>query len=186
MADVKREKEQDNIDGANQSQSPDNRVYDILVEKKKPASIDTANEPKQELSMGEKEPVRLANKIELVPTTKPEKEKEEVKKEELTATQSVAASFYHKQVKAIDSILAEGLHEVFLKMDAKKQQEFKAAGEETALKISTLLQQAKVKVDKIIALIKKWLQIIPGVNQFFLEQEAKIKADKIIRLKDKF
>ncbi|HZJ41757.1 MAG TPA: hypothetical protein VFD51_01950 [Patescibacteria group bacterium] len=59
------------------------------------------------------------------------------------------------------------------------------AGEDTTAKINLLLNKTKIKVDKIISLIKKWLKIIPGINHFFLEQEAKIKADKIINIKDK-
>jgi hypothetical protein len=59
------------------------------------------------------------------------------------------------------------------------------AGEETVEKINSLLDKTKIKIGKIINLIKKWLKIIPGINQFFLEQEAKIKTDKIINLKDK-
>lgn len=91
-----------------------------------------------------------------------------------------------ERARAIDSILSDGLHDIFLQLDPVKQQEFKKAGEETVVKINTLMQKAKFKVDKIIDLIRKWLQLIPGVNRFFLEQEAKIKADRIIKLKDKF
>jgi len=42
--------------------------------------------------------------------------------------------------------------------------------------------KSKVKVKKIIKMIKEWLKTIPGINKFFLEQEAKIKADKIVAL----
>lgn len=94
-----------------------------------------------------------------------------------------AQIFYQARIKAIDDILSSGLHEVFLQMSPKKQKEFKTVGEETVVKIVALLDQTKVKVDKIINLIRKWLKIIPGVNKFFLEQEAKIKADRIIKLK---
>jgi len=86
----------------------------------------------------------------------------------------------------IDTILADGLNEVFIKMNAAQQAEFKKTGEETVLKINKLLMETKVKVNKIVELIRKWLKLIPGVNKFFLEQEVKIKADKIIRLKNKF
>lgn len=94
-------------------------------------------------------------------------------------------SFYKRRAQEIDKILADGLHETFLKLSPKKQQEFKLAGEDTTAKINLLLNKTKIKVDKIISLIKKWLKIIPGINHFFLEQEAKIKADKIINIKDK-
>ncbi len=96
----------------------------------------------------------------------------------------VALSYQEQRAQAIDAVLAEGLNEVFLKMDAKRQQEFKKRGEETVKKINTLLDKTKVKASKIIDLIKAWLKLIPGINLFFLEQEAKIKADKIIKIKD--
>jgi len=99
------------------------------------------------------------------------------------AINSQAQVYYQARVKAIDDILSAGLHEIFLQMSPAKQKEFKQAGEETVVKIVGLLDRAKVKVDKIIDLIRKWLKIIPGVNKFFLEQEAKIKADRIIKLK---
>jgi hypothetical protein len=97
---------------------------------------------------------------------------------------SPVKSFQEKRALEIDNILSEGLHDVFLKMGPVRQKEFKAAGELTASKISLLLDKGKVKVAKIIDLIKAWLQLIPGVNKFFLEQEAKIKADKIMSIKD--
>lgn len=98
----------------------------------------------------------------------------------------VILSYQEQRAQAIDAILAEGLNEVFLKMDASRQQEFKKRGEETVKKINSLLDKTKIKASKIIDLIRSWLKLIPGVNRFFLEQEAKIKADKIIRIKDTF
>lgn len=95
-------------------------------------------------------------------------------------------SYQDQRAQAIDMVLAEGLNEVFLKMDAKRQQEFKQRGEETVKKINTLLDKTKVRASKIIDLIRAWLKLIPGINLFFLEQEAKIKADKIIKIKDSF
>lgn len=88
-----------------------------------------------------------------------------------------------KRQKEIEKVLEAGLEGTYLSMPPVEQQEFMIAGEETARKISVLLGQAKIKFKKIIALIKKWLSLIPGVNKFFLEQEAKIKADEIIKLK---
>jgi len=90
-----------------------------------------------------------------------------------------------KQEEEIDAILSDGLDEIFLKMEPKEQKAFKKKGEEAVSKISQLLNSAKVKVNKIIALIREWLSMIKGINKFFLEQEVKIKTDKILRLKDK-
>lgn len=83
----------------------------------------------------------------------------------------------------IEEILSEGLDDVFLGLPLKKQEEFKVEGEKAVAKINTLLNKAKINVEKIISIIKSWLSIIPKVNRFFLEQEAKIKTDKIIKLK---
>lgn len=90
-----------------------------------------------------------------------------------------------KQFDAIDNILSEGLGEVFLKMKPEEQKIFKKKGEETVNKINELLNQAKVKINKIVSLIRQWLSMVSGINKFFLEQEVKIKSDKILRLKDK-
>jgi len=91
-----------------------------------------------------------------------------------------------KRAEAIDAVLEEGLNEIFLKMDASRQKEFKKKGEETVAQINKLLSETKIKVNKIIDLIRQWLKFIPGINKFFLEQEAKIKADKIIKVKNKY
>lgn len=91
-----------------------------------------------------------------------------------------------QRAQAIDKILSEGLNEIFLKMKPDQQAEFKIKGEETVSKINFLLNQTKIKVEKIISLIRNWLKLVPGINHFFVEQEAKIKADRIIALKDKF
>ncbi len=87
--------------------------------------------------------------------------------------------------KKIESILAEGMEEIYLNMTPAKREEFKKAGEEAAREINGLLEKTKVKVKKIINIIKKWLSIIPRVNKFFLEQESKIKADEVMKLKDR-
>lgn len=82
----------------------------------------------------------------------------------------------------VEHVLSEGLAPTYKSLDPAVQEEFKRVGEETAGKISILLQSAKVQAKKIVELIMSWLKIIPGVNAFFLEQEAKIKADKILNL----
>jgi hypothetical protein len=88
-----------------------------------------------------------------------------------------------KRVAQIDKILSEGLEDIYLGMDAKHQREFKLEGEAAAVKISDLMNGVKVKAQKILDVIRRWLGLIPGVNRFFLEQEAKIKTDRILHLK---
>jgi len=112
-------------------------------------------------------------------------DKTSLKEAEVAPIKTRVLSYRERRAQEIDNILASGLHEIFLSLDKKKQVEFKQKGDETVIKINNILDKTKVRVDKIIDLIKKWLKIIPGINQFFLEQEAKIKADKIVNLKDR-
>lgn len=131
----------------------------------------------------EKLPVTPETEIKKSETLPVEKSVQKVA--ETVAPAVVTANSSNKaRAKAIDGILSDGLHEVFLQMDSNRQKEFKRVGEETTAKINILLDKAKVKVDKIIDLIRRWLKLIPRINSFFLEQEVKIKADKIIKLKD--
>ncbi|MDD5749928.1 MAG: hypothetical protein PHO91_04090 [Patescibacteria group bacterium] len=88
-------------------------------------------------------------------------------------------------LKKVEEILAQGMENVFLSMDARTQEVFKIKGEETAKKINTALQKAKIKFSEIVSLISNWLKIIPQVNRYYLEQEAKIKADAIMRFYNK-
>lgn len=97
----------------------------------------------------------------------------------------VASSYQQKRAQEIDLILSEGLNEVFLKMIPDDQKKFQKKGEETVMKINELLSETKIKINKIISLIRKWLALVTGINKFFLEQEVKLKADRIMHLKDK-
>lgn len=117
--------------------------------------------------------------------SKPEKVKPV---EDLSAKQSAAVPLPSEDasisvgdsVKEIEKILEDNLRDIYKQMPPEKQLAFTKQGEETAQKIGVLLSSAKVKFQKILGLIKKWLKLIPGINQFFLEQEAKIKADRIM------
>jgi hypothetical protein len=90
-----------------------------------------------------------------------------------------------RAIKEIEEVLSENLEDIYLQMSPMARQQFKIKGEETAQKIYTLLQKAKIKVKEILRLIKVWLATIPGVSKFFLEQEAKIRTEKVLRLKQK-
>jgi len=87
-------------------------------------------------------------------------------------------------LKKVENILASGMEQAFLTMDAATQAKFKVKGEETAKKISTLMQKTKLKAKEVVNLILEWLRIIPKVNKFYIEQEAKIKTDHIMRVYD--
>lgn len=86
-------------------------------------------------------------------------------------------------VKAVEGILEEGLEPIYKGLSPEVQQQFRTVGEQTTRQVHSLLQEVKVQVGKIIQLIRGWLQIIPGVNRFFLEQETKIKMDKLMKLR---
>ncbi|MFA5131072.1 MAG: hypothetical protein WC467_01480 [Patescibacteria group bacterium] len=154
------------------------RVEKLSLEKPEiaPAKVETPSSP-------EGKPERVFLHPEKTPA--PEKVLEKKGEGNIIAAAQVQ-SWQKKRADEIDSILSEGLNEVFLKMNPAQQAAFKKSGEETVAKINVLLGEAKVKVNKIIALIRQWLKLIPGVNKFFLEQEIKIKADKILRIKNKF
>lgn len=85
----------------------------------------------------------------------------------------------------IEGILQADLEEIYQQMDEEHKVLFKEKGEETASKITELVESAKATAKKVVGLIVDWLKVIPGVNKFFLEQEAKIKADKILGLATK-
>lgn len=87
-------------------------------------------------------------------------------------------------LKKVENILASGMEQAFLTMDVATQAKFKIKGEETAKKISTLMQKSKLKAKEVVNLILEWLRIIPKVNKFYIEQEAKIKTDHIMRVYD--
>lgn len=93
------------------------------------------------------------------------------------------ASVKDPELVEIETILSEGLENLYKELPDNRKVEFKQKGEETANAIRVLLNSAKVKVTKIVDLIVKWLKMIPGVNKFFLEQESKIKADKLLEFK---
>ena len=96
---------------------------------------------------------------------------------------STAHQQYVKHIKEIESIMEKDITDIYIQMPPKRQQKLKKRGEETAVKINSILSKTKINIKKIIKLIKKWLSIIPGVNKFFLEQSSKIKADEILKKK---
>ena len=85
----------------------------------------------------------------------------------------------------VEQIMSEGLGDAFTELTPVEQQEFKLAGERTAMQIRNLLRGSRVKVKKIFQLVVEWLKKLPGINRFYLMQEAKIKTDKIVSLSDK-
>lgn len=85
----------------------------------------------------------------------------------------------------IEKILEEDLRFLYLELSPERQLIFRQQGELTASRLEYLLSHAKIKIDYFVYLIRRWLALIPRINQYFLEQESKIKAEKVLFLKSK-
>lgn len=94
------------------------------------------------------------------------------------APQAAKTRLYRK----VEAILSDDLEDIYLSLDSQTQEQFRRTGEETVKKIEVLIATAKATAKAIVELIRVWLQIIPGVNRFFLEQESKLKTDRIMKM----
>jgi hypothetical protein len=94
-------------------------------------------------------------------------------------------TFKSETLTKVEKILEKDMGDIYFKMSPEAKRNFKIKGEEISLKIEEMIETGKAVARKILALIKSWLQMIPGVNRFFLEQEAKIKTDKIMNIVEK-
>lgn len=86
----------------------------------------------------------------------------------------------------IEKVLEDDLADVYFQMGPEQQTKFKIEGERVTATIRQMIKSGVVKLKRILSLILNWLQMIPGVNVFFLEKEAKIKAEKILALREEF
>ncbi len=82
----------------------------------------------------------------------------------------------------VERTLEDGLGDIYVSMPKAARQRFKQKGEAVAVTLRNMIAGAKVSAKKVLALIREWLKMIPGVNRYFLEQEAKIKTDRILEL----
>jgi len=89
------------------------------------------------------------------------------------------------EVKKIESVLEEGMKEIYISLPEEKKKEFKSKGESVARQINAILHATKKKIGEIISLIISWLKIIPGVSRFFVEQQAVLKAQKLLNNNNK-
>ncbi len=167
----------------------DNKKINIEIKNVKKTENLLAEVLESEKSIIEKGEAKAERGAEAEPARAEKGKKMEETKVAESATGQAAGSasdFFSQQrqtKKQIEKIMETGLEEFYLNLPPDLQQKFKSEGELTINKIYVILSKTKVKVNKIISLIKKWLGIIPGLNKFFLEKEAKIKADEIIKLK---
>ena len=100
----------------------------------------------------------------------------------ITAPQAPTVSLKPQQLQKIESVLEEDLKDLYAQMSQDQRRLFREEGERTARAIDTLVSTAKAAAKRILFLIQRWLRIIPGINRWFLEQEAKIKTDKIMAI----
>ncbi len=77
--------------------------------------------------------------------------------------------------------MAEGLAATYSSMAPAQQEKFRQRGEEVAKLIEGMIEHLKLTAHKALQLIRSWLQLIPGINKYFLEQEAKLKTDAIMK-----
>lgn len=84
----------------------------------------------------------------------------------------------------IEDILAEDLGDLYQQLPPEKRQQFKQEGEKAASLIRQMMERGKIHTRKVLGLIRRWLQLIPGVNRFFLEQESKIKTDRLLLIEE--
>ncbi len=100
----------------------------------------------------------------------------------VSAPASATAPGKDPVLRQVEHVLEEGLDESYRKMPPRLRQKFSKEGDRAAATIFEMVRKAKVKAGSVLAIITRWLRIIPGINAFFLIQEAKIKTDKIIAL----
>jgi hypothetical protein len=86
-----------------------------------------------------------------------------------------------KRKQEVESILQEGLEDVYADLEEEKKQIFREKGEAISAEINEHLDRSKPKPNKIIRFIKQWLYLL-NFNKEFVEQEAKTKTDKIINM----
>jgi hypothetical protein len=110
---------------------------------------------------------------------------EKIVETKFSSSGTLVQSSQQKRIKRVEDILEVDLVDIYKKLDPNQRKKFKKRGEEISQVINVLLDGAKIKTKKILSLIKEWLQMIPGVNKFFIEQLAKNKLDEIVQLKNK-
>ncbi len=161
-----------------------NKITDITKRIEDPESEEKRPEIKREVPVR----VEIEKKMEAPKPAEVPQIKIETKPEEAPVYQAPVPSAQPAKspvLEKIENVLEEDLQDIYFQLPPEKQAEFAKSGEETANQIAGLVQEAKIRVKKILELIIKWLKMIPGVNKYFLEQEAKIKTDKILELRTK-
>ena len=82
----------------------------------------------------------------------------------------------------VEKILEDGLGPYYAALPDSAKPKFRQKGEEASNEIGKMVESLQVNLKRVLQVIRDWLLTIPNVNKFFLEQEAKIKTDKIVAL----
>lgn len=85
-------------------------------------------------------------------------------------------------VQKIEGILEQDLEDLYQDLSEAEKVIFKRKGEETASVIAQILQGAKIRAKQLFDTIIAWLKYLPGVSASYLVQEAKIKTDQLMKL----
>jgi len=154
-------------------------MTDGPIQKRMPAEIPQHEQPEV---VSEKHEVPSITPAERVITEKPKPEGTPISAPPVVPMRAQKKSPLRLK---IENVMEESLLPLYKELTPKQRLQFKNEGERTAAKIEIILRRTQVKIIEIIRLIRRWLQLLPGVNIFFLEQEAKIKAEKLLALKEK-
>lgn len=82
----------------------------------------------------------------------------------------------------VERALEQNLWDLYFALPQGAREKFKVEGETAAAALRGAIESKRVKPNVILYAVHKWLRTIPKVNPYFLEQEAKIKTDKIMDL----
>lgn len=150
-----------------------------------PAAVETpVIQPEQQPVAVEQQPSRVESAQEeynQVDETKPDESPYVIKHANKIKPIQADEATKSQMLTDIEEIMTGDLGKVYQTMTPEKQIEFKRKGEEVAKAIEDLTLRVKVTARKVLALIREWLKLIPGVNKYFLEQEAKIKAEELLK-----
>lgn len=169
---------------------PDQKIQQL--KEQIPEQADFSVEQKEQLEPGvekKEKPAEGLDEGEKYKKEKIERAKEDEIKQPKIQTQAIQQQdkdiIDASLVNNIENILQDGLNDIYLNLSNEDKEKFKIKGEEASNKIAVLINEAKVKVKKIIQAIIDWLRIIPKISKFFIKQTAKIKTDKILKLRNK-
>lgn len=98
------------------------------------------------------------------------------------ARQSAAPEAKDKYRVRVERALEQNLWDLYFALPQGAREKFKEEGEAAAAALRDAIESKSVKPSMVLKPVLRWLKTIPNVNPYFLEQEAKIKTDKVMNL----